>query len=292
MLQKAPFFTVVIPTLNEEKFLPRLLENLAAQTFESFAVVVADGSSVDATVAEAKKFAKKLDLKIVTDQPRNVSIQRNAGADAAKSEWIVFMDADNQLPADFLDGLYTQIEQHETVDIFTTWAQADSTSQFDKAMSQAYNLTIELYDLLGKSQGIGALLGVRRELMTEFRFDPEQKFLEDGFFVKEICAAGHAFEIFHQPRFIYSLRRIKKEGKLKMLQTVAQYQINYLLGGDFSQPFSAKDYPMLGGGYYDEETDEPSERWFSGMQHFIRTASKQQLERAQKVVERLKRLEV
>ena len=61
-----PFFSVVIPTLNEEKYLPRLLENLSKQTFSEFEVTVVDGSSEDETVKEAKKWQKKLDLQVLT----------------------------------------------------------------------------------------------------------------------------------------------------------------------------------------------------------------------------------
>lgn len=285
------FFTVVIPTLNEEKYLPRLLANLQAQTFTDFSVVVVDGSSEDNTVTEAKKFSKALTLKVITITERNVSVQRNTGIDHSNSDWVIFMDADNQLPEYFLEGVKYQLAKHPETDIFTTWASADSDSQFDKVMENAFNLTIELYDAIGKSQGIGAMLGVRRELLGTYRFDESQKYLEDGFLVKEICDAGYNFAIFRDPRFMYSLRRIKKEGNLKMLQTVVKYQLHYLLGGDFSQPFSAQNYPMHGGSYYDED-EIREERWFRSMQHFIKNASKQQLERAKRVLEMLKQLEV
>ena len=288
-----PFFSVVIPTLNEEKYLPRLLENLSKQTFSEFEVTVVDGSSEDETVKEAKKWQKKLDLQVLTIKERNVSIQRNTGIDKSSGEWVIFMDADNQLPEYFLEGVRYQLSKNPDTDIFTTWASADSESRFDKVMENAFNLTIELYDAIGKSQGIGAMLGVRRSILQDIRFDESQKYLEDGFLVKEICEAGHQFQIFRDPRFMYSLRRIKKEGNLKMLQTVVKYQLHYLLGGDFSQPFSATNYPMYGGSYYDDEDGEvKQERWFTGMQHFIKNASQQQLERAKRVLEMLKNLEM
>jgi len=77
-----PFFTIVIPTLNEENYLPRLLEDLSNQTFpkEQFEVIHVDGDSDDKTVALAKSFNKKISIKSIVIKKRNVSTQRNKGA--------------------------------------------------------------------------------------------------------------------------------------------------------------------------------------------------------------------
>ena len=42
--------SIVIPTLNEEEFLPTLLSCLKHQTFKDFEVIVADAGSKDNTV--------------------------------------------------------------------------------------------------------------------------------------------------------------------------------------------------------------------------------------------------
>ena len=51
-----PFFSIVIPALNEEKFLPKLLESLSHQHFCDFEVIVVDGRSKDKTVAVAETY--------------------------------------------------------------------------------------------------------------------------------------------------------------------------------------------------------------------------------------------
>ena len=55
-LMKKPFFSIIIPTLNEEKYLPHLLADLAKQTFQDFEVIVIDGQSTDQTVPKTKLF--------------------------------------------------------------------------------------------------------------------------------------------------------------------------------------------------------------------------------------------
>lgn len=127
---------------------------------------------------------------------------------------------------------------------------------------------------------------MRRSLLRRFCFDENQQYMEDSMFVKDLAEAGHTFKIFRDPRFYYSLRRIKKVGNLKMLLTMLQYQIHYLRGGDFSKPFSAANYPMLGGKFY--EPDAKSKRWFTTVPTFVKNASRKQLEQAKHIVELIK----
>lgn len=283
-------FSIVIPALNEEKYLPKLLKDLTNQSFKDFEVIVVDSNSEDKTIQKAQIFENKLSLTILSVDKRNVSFQRNFGSSHSKSEWVIFMDADNRLPEYFLEGIRYQLTKNPNIDMFTTWLRVEGNSKFDKLIENAINLDIEIYNIIGKTKGMGALLGIRRTLCKEFRFDETQGFLEDGMLVKEICDAGYCFKIFRDPQFFYSLRRIKKEGNFKMLQTMIKYQFHYLRGGDFSKPFSAQNYPMLGGKYY-ESADEKSKRWYSNMQNFITTASRKQLEQARRVVNALKDIE-
>lgn len=281
------FFSIVIPVLNEEKYLPKLLKDLSVQTLKDFEVIVVDGNSEDKTVAKALAFQKKLNLQIISAKKRSVSFQRNIGGDASHASWILFMDADNRLPKFFLEGLKYQITKHPTVEVFTTWLKVDGSSKMNKLIQNSINLDIEISNIIGNQKSMGAMMGIKNSIFAKHCFDESQHFMEDSLLVKELCDNGYKFKIFHDPTFTYSLRRIKKEGNLKMLRTMIQYQFHYLLGGDFSKPFSAKQYPMLGGSYYEIEKGK-DKHWYSSVQHFIRTASHKQLEQARKILHALK----
>ena len=81
-----PHFSIVIPCLNEEKYLPKLLTNLEKQTLKDFEVIVVDGQSEDKTLAKATSFNNRLKIKTLKADKRNVSFQRNLGAKNAKGE--------------------------------------------------------------------------------------------------------------------------------------------------------------------------------------------------------------
>jgi len=83
--------SVIIPTLNEEKYIQRCLKSLVNQVSDlTFEILVVDGGSTDQTVQIAKKYAD--DVLIKPNAP--VGAARNLGAKVAKGDILAFIDAD------------------------------------------------------------------------------------------------------------------------------------------------------------------------------------------------------
>jgi rSAM/selenodomain-associated transferase 2 len=83
---------VVIPTLDEADTLPPLLDDLR-RVLIPLDVVVVDGGSTDGTPAVARAAGARL-----VTAPRGRARQLNAGADAVRGEWLLFLHADCRLP--------------------------------------------------------------------------------------------------------------------------------------------------------------------------------------------------
>lgn len=275
-----PFFSIIIPTLNEEKFLPSLLEDLSNQTFakELFEVIHVDGKSEDQTIKEAQKFADKINLTTITAQKRNVAFQRNLGGENAKGKWLIFMDADDRLPAYFLDGVKYQLAKNPETDIFTTWSEPKNITSLEGSITRILNLGIELYNSSGKPSAFGAMIGVKKVHFNHVQFDETQKFMEDTFFVQSVCDNGGNFKIFKEPRYVFSLRRFEKEGTLKFVSTGALLQLKYLQGHDFKDDES---YKMVGGSYY----DQISPSLFRNVISQVRKMPMQQLKLTRKILQ-------
>ncbi len=94
-----PKLSIIIPTLNEEEYLPGLLQSIAAQDWKDFEVIVSDAGSTDATRETAESFG----AKVITGPKLGPGYGRNRGAEVAQGELLLFLDADVRLPSpDFL----------------------------------------------------------------------------------------------------------------------------------------------------------------------------------------------
>ncbi|MCM8773649.1 MAG: glycosyltransferase [Candidatus Omnitrophica bacterium] len=106
--------SIVIPSLNEEKYLPQLIQSLINQKGLELQVIVVDGSSWDNTVSKVKETFNNnsnpnIYLEVYTVNKRNVSFQRNFGAKKAKCLYLAFMDADTLIKEE--DTLYNILER-------------------------------------------------------------------------------------------------------------------------------------------------------------------------------------
>ncbi|HTH52625.1 MAG TPA: glycosyltransferase [Edaphobacter sp.] len=97
--EMAPELTIVIPAKNEAGMLPRLLNSLTRQDYEGMAetrVIVADAGSTDGTVEVALNFQDRLQIEVI--EGGLPSVGRNAGAKLATTPYVLFLDADVELP--------------------------------------------------------------------------------------------------------------------------------------------------------------------------------------------------
>jgi glycosyltransferase involved in cell wall biosynthesis len=259
-------------------YLPKLLDDLHRQTFTNFEVIHVDGQSSDETMKRASSYKKKLSITSYSATKKNVGHQRNLGMKKARGEWVLFMDADNRLPNYFLDELVKQITKDRNFQLFTTWNTAETDSHFEVAISRIINFNLELYHAIGKSAAMGAMIGARRDVTQQVTFDEKLKVFEDSFFILDACKRGYRFKILREPTFILSLRRLRKEGTLKMAGMTALLQIRYLQGGDFSH--RNYGYEMKGGSYHD--LDSPTSL-LRQMHNYLTKAPRKQLEQAKKI---------
>ncbi len=244
-----PFFSLIIPTLNEEKYLPRLLQDLTQQIFTNFEVIHVDGTSDDNTLQVARKFAAKLHLISLTTRTRNVGRQRNLGGKKAKGKWIVFCDADDQLQKTFLQHLANQLDNSPQTDFFTCWMDPDKSRLSHQVFAWFMNMTISFNKFIKNYYAIGALIGARASIFPSNQFDESIPVLEDSLFVRELYKKGYHYTVFRHPRYIFSLRRIRKDGLLKSIIVAIKMQQKFLSGVKITTDTM---YPMHGGKTYEK----------------------------------------
>ncbi len=106
--------TVVIPLLNEELLIERLLRelfNTLNETGEAFEVVCVDDGSTDSTLQKLLQFREKDNRLKIVSLSRNFGLQAalSAGINYAKGDYIVIMDGDFQDPPELVPVLIEKI---------------------------------------------------------------------------------------------------------------------------------------------------------------------------------------
>ncbi|HON58259.1 MAG TPA: glycosyltransferase [Smithella sp.] len=103
-----PSVSVVIPAYQAEKWLPTLLEGLDRQTFKDFEVIfVNDGSTDNTGVILENYAASRRRVRVIHQVNKGVGAARNTGIEAAKGEYVVFIDADDAISESHLDDLFS-----------------------------------------------------------------------------------------------------------------------------------------------------------------------------------------
>ena len=114
MSEQRPFFTVIVPTYRRPDSLERCLAALAAQDVprERFEVVVVDDGSETPPRELIDRMDGSLDVRLLEQANAGPAAARNAGAAAARGEYLVFTDDDCRPDPRWLSALAEMAERH------------------------------------------------------------------------------------------------------------------------------------------------------------------------------------
>jgi glycosyltransferase involved in cell wall biosynthesis len=213
--------SVVIPAYNEGTYIDRLLEALAKQNFKDFEVIVSDAQSQDETPEVIDNFKGKLDVKLILSPPKGPAAGRNRGAEAAKGEWLLFLDADD----DFDDPSFikTLLEETKRRSLQTASAKIkvkDGNFINKFGMSQLNYNYLKLLSHTKHPVAPGYCILTRRDLFESLNgFNEKIQFGEDYDYVTRASKQGFAFI---GDTYLYvDLRRADTEGFKLTLKGIA-----------------------------------------------------------------------
>jgi len=246
-----PKFSIVIPCLNEEKFIPHLLTSLTEQTIKNFEIVVVDGSSTDNTVAEVKKFEHKIvNLQIIISDKASLPLQRNLGASHTRGDWLIFADADTVLMPYFIERIEWFINRRKP-SFFTAWFRPDSEASGDALITLLANMMFEGSVIFHRPLSPGPLTIVTRKVYDLVGgYDEKHAFHEDMDFSLRAYKQGISLNIFRETIYILSLRRLRQQGVLTVLQQYIRASLPVLF---FNKTMTYMPGYVMGGQIYDKK---------------------------------------
>lgn len=199
--------SIIIPTLNEEDYLPNLLSSINKQTVKDYEVIIADAGSKDKTLSIAESFG----CRIV---PGGLPAKgRNEGAKAAKGDLLLFLDSDVVIPhEDFIENAVA-IFKKKKLDIAIFTLSLVKGKQIDKIAVSVWNAWIVAMQKVFP-HGACAFL-VKKQLHDSLQgFDEGIRFAEDQHYVDRAGKTARLGIITEEPVYT-SIRRYEKDGRFK-----------------------------------------------------------------------------
>lgn len=124
-----PFFSIIVPVYNVEKYLDVCLSSIVTQEYIDFELICINDGSTDTSLLKLKEYEKKYDSVIVLDQKnQGMSVARNAGIQIARGKYVLFVDSDDFLKSNALKILSNECSDNDII-TFNTEVFVESTRE-------------------------------------------------------------------------------------------------------------------------------------------------------------------
>jgi len=201
-------YSFIIPTLNEEKLLPKLLEQIKRSgVLEKFncEIVISDGGSSDSTIDVAKNYTDKI-IQHFGSNRQTIAEGRNSGANIASGNILIFIDGD--IIFDDLHKLMNKVENVFVKDEYLAMTcyiniHPDERIFSDMVFLNFYNWYFRILNNIGVGMGRG-----------ECQIIPKKLFEQIGGYNNSLVA-GEDFDLF---------KRIRKKGKILFDKSLVIYE--------------------------------------------------------------------
>ncbi len=201
-------YSFIIPTLNEEKLLPILLEQIKSSgVVEKYncEIIISDGGSSDNTIGVAKNYTEKITQHSESNR-QTIAEGRNSGANIASSEILIFIDGDIIFEnlSKFMDKVEITFSSNKYL-AMTCYINIHPSERVfsDKIFLNFYNWYFRILNNIGVGMGRG-----------ECQIIPKNIFDNIGGYNQSLVA-GEDFDLF---------KRIRKKGKILFDKNLVIYE--------------------------------------------------------------------
>ena len=215
--------SIIIPTYNEEEYLPKLLESIKSQDFTDYEIIVADAQSDDNTRNIAKEYG------CVVVEGGLPGPGRNRGAEVAQGEILLFLDSDLELTENYLSNVIEEFES-EDLGIAITQMTPLSEKKRDKYLHDLANwFMIAVENIKPHGAGCYGIIS-KKELHDEVDgFDENLSFGEDTDYIERVAEISE-FKVLRNARIGVSTRRLEEEGLYTLLKQYGKSTVNDFRG--------------------------------------------------------------
>lgn len=104
--------SIIIPVYNSEKYLDRCITSVMSQSYTNIEIILVDDGSKDNSGIICDKYANEDSrIKVIHKENGGVSAARNDGIALSTGNDIAFIDSDDYVPEDYIQGLYKTLSE-------------------------------------------------------------------------------------------------------------------------------------------------------------------------------------
>lgn len=197
--------SIIIPTYNEEEYLPQLLDSIKRQNFHDLEIIIADANSTDNTVEIANSYN-------CTVVPGGLpSVGRNNGAKVASGELLLFLDSDCVLTNNYIESTVNEFELHNLGVAITQIIPLEKGFINEITHEFANYMTKKISMIKPHGAGCYGILTYKSLHEKVNGFDESIDFGEDTDYIERVAKISR-FKVLDKPRLLISTRRLKEEG--------------------------------------------------------------------------------
>lgn len=194
-----PFFSVLLPFYNAEKFIERPIESLAKQTFSNFELLAYNDASTDNSLGKVEKEIDKIERFSLFSGEKNIGVGKSLSflSTMARGLWIARIDADDAYAIDYLESRKNEIIENPMVEFFYGGMKVIGGSQFVPDAENPKNM-IKVSDT---SQGPTAI--IKKSCLTNIGGFQDLRYGEDYQLFMEISKKNIQMKKINDERYHY-----------------------------------------------------------------------------------------
>lgn len=183
--------SLIVPVLNEQETIGRLLRSIAAQTRTPHEVIVVDGGSTDATVQLVRSAAAEHErVRLIEAGRATPGRGRNLGIAAALNDWIALTDGGIELDPRWLERLWRVASSDARPDVVYGAFQPRQETWFERIATLAYVQPLAQTQAgPARTGSIASSLLQRRAWKRAGQF-PDLRAAEDRIFMRRLAETG------------------------------------------------------------------------------------------------------
>ncbi len=190
-------YSIIVPVYNRPDEVDELLQSLCSQKLKDFEVIIVEDGSQKACKDVCNKYADILDLHYYNKENSGPGQSRNYGAERASGQWLIVLDSDVVLPADYLSAVDAEL----SATACDAWGGPDAAHPSFTPVQKAISYSMTSFFTTGGIRGGKAKLdkfyprsfnmGIRRDVYRELGGFSKMRFGEDIDFSYRIVEAGY-----------------------------------------------------------------------------------------------------